>query len=163
MFKCWALRTKGSHLLYPCKQITEAKNKAQPTYGCMWLYWLFHFPTYVTFFMLQFFISALPSLWWICPSNRVPLQSNLGFLTVDHGKTLLGERLPLSNNCVFSAGVFLGHPKISTCMHRWTSSWQWCCSCPLICLSYQLEPLWGLPTTYQSQSRFHRNCTGFRP
>jgi hypothetical protein len=25
--KCWALRTKGSHLIYPCKQVTEAKSK----------------------------------------------------------------------------------------------------------------------------------------
>jgi hypothetical protein len=23
----------GSHLIYPCKRITEAKSKAQPTYG----------------------------------------------------------------------------------------------------------------------------------
>jgi hypothetical protein len=25
--KGWALKTKGSHLLYPCKQVTEAKSK----------------------------------------------------------------------------------------------------------------------------------------
>jgi hypothetical protein len=27
MSKGWALRTKGSHLIYPCKQVTEAKSK----------------------------------------------------------------------------------------------------------------------------------------
>jgi hypothetical protein len=43
--KGWAPRTKGSHLIYPCKQVTEPKSKAQPTYGCMWLHWLFHFPS----------------------------------------------------------------------------------------------------------------------
>jgi hypothetical protein len=25
--KGWAPRTKGSHLIYPCKQVIEAKNK----------------------------------------------------------------------------------------------------------------------------------------
>jgi hypothetical protein len=43
--KGWALRTKGSHLMYPCKQVKEAKSQAQPTYDCMWLHWLFHFPS----------------------------------------------------------------------------------------------------------------------
>jgi hypothetical protein len=32
-------------LTFPCKQVTEAKSKAQPTYGCMWPHWLFHFPS----------------------------------------------------------------------------------------------------------------------
>jgi hypothetical protein len=36
---------EGSYLMYPCKQVTEAKSKAQPTCGCMWLHWLFHFPS----------------------------------------------------------------------------------------------------------------------
>jgi hypothetical protein len=43
--KGWAPRTKRSHLMYPCMQVTEAKSKAQPTYGCMWLYWLFYSPS----------------------------------------------------------------------------------------------------------------------
>jgi hypothetical protein len=41
--KGWALRTKRSQFIHPCKQITEAKSKAHPTCGCMWLYWLCHF------------------------------------------------------------------------------------------------------------------------
>jgi hypothetical protein len=42
-----SLRTKRSHLIYPCKQVTEANSKAQSTHGCMcmWLHWLFHFPS----------------------------------------------------------------------------------------------------------------------
>jgi hypothetical protein len=40
-----APRTKRSTLIYPCKQVTEAKSKSQPTYGCMWLHWLFYFPS----------------------------------------------------------------------------------------------------------------------
>jgi hypothetical protein len=40
--KGWAPRTKGSHLIYPWKQVIESKSKAQPTYGCIWLHWLFH-------------------------------------------------------------------------------------------------------------------------
>jgi hypothetical protein len=43
--KGWTLRPKRVHLIYPCKQDTEAKSKAQPTYGCMWLHWLFHSPS----------------------------------------------------------------------------------------------------------------------
>jgi hypothetical protein len=43
--KAWALRTKGSHFIYPCKQFTEAESKAGPTCGCMWLHWLVHFPS----------------------------------------------------------------------------------------------------------------------
>jgi hypothetical protein len=42
--KDWAPRSKRSQLIYPCKQAIEAKNKAQPTCGCMWLHWLFYFP-----------------------------------------------------------------------------------------------------------------------
>jgi hypothetical protein len=45
LVKDWALRIKGSYLIYPCKQVTETKSKAQPTYGCMWLHWLFHLPS----------------------------------------------------------------------------------------------------------------------
>jgi hypothetical protein len=40
--KGWAPRTKRSPLICLCKQVTEAKSKAQFTYGCMWLYWLFY-------------------------------------------------------------------------------------------------------------------------
>jgi hypothetical protein len=36
---------KESHLIYPYKQVTEAKSKTQPTHDCMWLYWLFHSPS----------------------------------------------------------------------------------------------------------------------
>jgi hypothetical protein len=45
MSKGWAPRMKGSHLIHPCKQVTEAKSKAQPTHGWLWLHWLFHFPS----------------------------------------------------------------------------------------------------------------------
>jgi hypothetical protein len=45
MSKGWALRTKRSHLIHPWKQVTKAKSKAQPTCGCLWLIWLFHFPS----------------------------------------------------------------------------------------------------------------------
>jgi hypothetical protein len=30
--------------LYTLASRLEAKRKAQPTYGCMWLHWIFHFP-----------------------------------------------------------------------------------------------------------------------
>jgi hypothetical protein len=43
--KGWAPRTKRPHLIYLCKQVTEAKSNVQPTYVCMWLHWLFHFPS----------------------------------------------------------------------------------------------------------------------
>jgi hypothetical protein len=43
--KGWALRTKRSLLIYPCKQVTEAKSKAQPNCDYMWVHWLFHFPS----------------------------------------------------------------------------------------------------------------------
>jgi hypothetical protein len=33
--KGWAPRPKGSHLIYPCKQIAGAKSKVSPIYGCM--------------------------------------------------------------------------------------------------------------------------------
>jgi hypothetical protein len=62
--KGWAPRTKRSHLTYPCKQVTEAESKAQPTCGCMWLYWLFHFPSAMwpsCFNSFKFYLSALPS------------------------------------------------------------------------------------------------------
>jgi hypothetical protein len=65
VFRGWALRTKGSHLIYPCKQVTEAKSKVQPTCGCMRLRWLFHFPRAMwpsCFNSSKFYLSALPSL-----------------------------------------------------------------------------------------------------
>jgi hypothetical protein len=61
----WDSRTKRSHLIYPFKQVTRAKSKTQPKYGCMWLYWLFHFPSAMwpaSCFSSLSFISALPSL-----------------------------------------------------------------------------------------------------
>jgi hypothetical protein len=59
--KVWAPRTTESHLIYPCMQVTEAKSKAQPTYGCLWLHWLFHFPsaTWPSCFSSLSFISLL--------------------------------------------------------------------------------------------------------
>jgi hypothetical protein len=42
--KGWAPRTKA-HLIYPCKQVTETKSKAQPAYCCMWLHWPFYSPS----------------------------------------------------------------------------------------------------------------------
>jgi hypothetical protein len=61
MSKGWAPRAKGSHLIDPCKQVTEAKSKAQHTYGCMWLHWLFHFPSVLwpSWFNSLSFISLL--------------------------------------------------------------------------------------------------------
>jgi hypothetical protein len=65
-FKGWAPRPKGSHLIYPCKQVTEAKSKAQHTYGCMWLHWLFHSPSAMwpssCFNTFKFYLFALPCL-----------------------------------------------------------------------------------------------------
>jgi hypothetical protein len=63
--KGWAPRTKRSPLIYLCKQVTEAKSKAQFTYGCMWLYWLFYSPSVMwpsLCLSSLSFISALPSL-----------------------------------------------------------------------------------------------------
>jgi hypothetical protein len=59
--KGWAPRSKRSHLIYPCKQVTEAKSKAQSSYGCMWLHWLFHSPSAVwpSCFNSLSFISVL--------------------------------------------------------------------------------------------------------
>jgi hypothetical protein len=62
--KGWAQRTKGSHLIYPCKQVKEAKSKVSPIYGCMQLYWLLYPQCYVTFFtfeLFKFYLSAMPS------------------------------------------------------------------------------------------------------
>jgi hypothetical protein len=61
MSKGWALRTKGSHLVHPCKQVTKAERKAQHTCGCMWLYWLFNFPSVMwpSYFNSLSFISLL--------------------------------------------------------------------------------------------------------
>jgi hypothetical protein len=61
MSKGWAPRTKGSHL-YPCKQVTEAKSKAQPTYGCMWLHWLFHFLSAMWLFHVSILLSFISLL-----------------------------------------------------------------------------------------------------
>jgi hypothetical protein len=41
----------------PCKQVTQAKSKAQPTYGCMWLNWLFHSPSAMWPFLCFNFLS----------------------------------------------------------------------------------------------------------
>jgi hypothetical protein len=59
--KGWVPRTKRPHLMYPCKQVTEAKRKAQPTCGCMGLHWIFHFPSamWLSCFSSLSFISLL--------------------------------------------------------------------------------------------------------
>jgi hypothetical protein len=48
-------------------------------------------------------------------------------------------------------------------MHIEVTSWQWGCSCLLICLSYQVGPLWELLITSQFQSRSHGDHLSFRP
>jgi hypothetical protein len=40
--KGWAPRTKGSHLIYPCKQVTEAKSKVWSIYAYIKFYWLLY-------------------------------------------------------------------------------------------------------------------------
>jgi hypothetical protein len=74
--KGWVPRTKRFHLIYPCKQLTEAKSKAYHTYGCMWLHWLFHFPSamWPSCFNSLSFISALPSF---SPCNIIRTQAYL--------------------------------------------------------------------------------------
>jgi hypothetical protein len=69
--KGWAPRTKGSHLMYPCKQVTEAiklKNMVEPVYGYMQFYRLLH-PSATW--------PSIPSAMW--PSS--PLNS-LGFISL---------------------------------------------------------------------------------
>jgi hypothetical protein len=38
-------RNKGSHLMYPCKRVTEAKSKVEPIYGCMHLLGYITYPS----------------------------------------------------------------------------------------------------------------------
>jgi hypothetical protein len=59
--KSWAPRIKRSPLIYPHKLVTKAKSKAQSTYGCMWLHWLFHSPSamWPSCFNVLSFISLL--------------------------------------------------------------------------------------------------------
>jgi hypothetical protein len=70
--KGWAWRTKGSYLIYPCKQVTEAKSKIYPIYGCMQLYWLFCLQCYMTFFTFRFFVL---SSCYVIPSSLLHYQN----------------------------------------------------------------------------------------
>jgi hypothetical protein len=71
--KGWAPRTKGSHLIHPCKQVTEVKNKSNPYmvifnfigYFTLVLHDIFPPQCYITFLIfrfLRFYLSARPSL-----------------------------------------------------------------------------------------------------
>jgi hypothetical protein len=58
----WGSRTKGLCLIYLCKQVTEARSKVWPIYGCMCLYWLLYLQCYVTFLIFTFSKFCLPAV-----------------------------------------------------------------------------------------------------
>jgi hypothetical protein len=89
-FKGWAQRTKRSHLIYPCKHVTEAKSKAQPTYGYMWLHWLFYSPSVMwpsSCFSSLSFISLL------CHPFPLPRYQNTACLFLFWSFSLLQYRV----------------------------------------------------------------------
>jgi hypothetical protein len=80
--KGWAPRTEGSHLMYPCKQVTEAikiflKDKVWPIYCYMQFYRLLHPSasalfftqnvnvTFFTFGFFRFYLFAMPPCYFI--------------------------------------------------------------------------------------------------
>jgi hypothetical protein len=68
MSKGCALRAKGFHLIYPCKQVTEAKTSSKPymvifNFIGYFILVLHDFPlTFLMFRFLRFYLSAIPSL-----------------------------------------------------------------------------------------------------
>jgi hypothetical protein len=64
----WALRTKGSHLIYPSKQVTEAKIKVYSIYG-----------------YIQFYRLLYPSATWLSPPHAAwpsPHSDSSGFISI---------------------------------------------------------------------------------
>jgi hypothetical protein len=94
--KGWAREQRG--LTFPCKQVTEAKSKDQPTCGCMWLHWLFYFPSAIwpSCFNSLSFISLLcyplplscqntACLFLFLPSSLLQCRCSSTWATSPHG------------------------------------------------------------------------------